>query len=287
MTTSLVFTGLMLPTVLFTMLYFPALKLSLVLVSPYPKANLRRRLCGAAIDGLLVASCWVAYWHAGAVPYAVAATLYVLLRDAVGGQSIGRFLVGQVVIQVESGERCRLAGSIKRNLFLMLPGVNVAAVFLEARTLVRDPQGQRLGDRLAHTQVVEGLGARDVVRALQNWWTAFLAALPAAAGRPDRSRPVPVRPAPRASLAWRTSRRFREGLRDRRRNGECVRVGDVRRDGDDDAPLGEGQEGGHHAAQRRAVVAGRARVSTSTRQRHGFQVPAETVARLLTGGQAL
>jgi hypothetical protein len=33
-------------------------------------------------------------------------------------------------------------------------------VFLEALTIARDSLGQRLGDRIAQTQVVEGLGAR-------------------------------------------------------------------------------------------------------------------------------
>ena len=193
MTTSTFFTALALPSVLFTLLYFPALKFSLVLVSPYPKAGVRLRMYGAAVDGLLVASCWVAYWNAGSVPYAVMAMLYLLLRDSFGGQSIGKFLVGQVVIHVDTGQRCRLAGSITRNLFLILPGANLVAVVLEARTLVRDPQGQRLGDRLAHTQVVEGLGARDVVKALQKWWASFLAELPGAGRRPDRVRPVRVR----------------------------------------------------------------------------------------------
>jgi hypothetical protein len=190
--TSLVVTGLMVPTVLFAALYFPALERSLALVSPYPKANVLGRAWAAAVDGLLIASCWIAYWNAGAVAYAVAATLYLLFRDAFGGQSIGRLLAGQVVIHVDSGDRCGVRGSITRNLFLMLPGVNIVAVVLEARTLVRDPQGQRLGDRLAHTQVVEGLGARDVVAALQQWWAGFLAELPGAA-RPGRARPVPAK----------------------------------------------------------------------------------------------
>jgi hypothetical protein len=193
MTTGTFFTALALPSVLFMLLYFPALKLSLVLVSPYPKAGVRSRMYGAAVDGLIVTSCWVAYWNAGSVPYAVVAMLYLLLRDGFGGQSIGKFVVGQVVIHVDTGQRCRLAGSITRNLFLILPGANLVAVVLEARTLVRDPQGQRLGDRLAHTQVVEGLGARDVVKALQDWWASFLADLPGAARRPGRVRPVRVK----------------------------------------------------------------------------------------------
>jgi hypothetical protein len=189
-TPNLFFGGLVLPAVLFTLVYFPAMKLSLVLVSPYAKANPRRRLFGSAIDSLLVTTCWLAYWNAGSVPFAIAALLYLLLRDSIGGQSIGKLLVGQMVVYVETGQRCRVGGSIKRNLVLILPGANLAAILLEARTLVRDPQGQRLGDRLAHTQVVEGLGAGDVVKDLQKWWASFLAQLPGAARRPGRGRAV-------------------------------------------------------------------------------------------------
>jgi hypothetical protein len=44
------------------------------------------------------------------------------------------------------------------------------AIVLESITLIRDPQGQRLGDRLAHTQVIEGLGAKDLATSFQEWW---------------------------------------------------------------------------------------------------------------------
>ena len=50
---------------------------------------------------------------------------------------------------------------------LLLPGANIAAAVLEALTIARDPLGQRLGDRIARTQVVEGLGARELVRLFQ------------------------------------------------------------------------------------------------------------------------
>ena len=50
---------------------------------------------------------------------------------------------------------------------LSLTGANVAAVFLEARTLSRDQQGLRLGDRLAMTQVVDGYGAKDLALDIQ------------------------------------------------------------------------------------------------------------------------
>jgi uncharacterized RDD family membrane protein YckC len=177
--------------IIFALLYFPALKMSLVLVSPYPKASLDRRLLAAGIDLLLVGSCWAAPWNTGSIALAIGGLLYVLLRDAFGGQSIGKLFVGLVVVHVETGQRCGLAGSLKRNLMFALPGANLLAVLLEGHTLVRDPQGQRLGDRVARTQVVEGLGARDLVADLQEWWVGFLAQLPEG-GRPGRRRPVRV-----------------------------------------------------------------------------------------------
>jgi hypothetical protein len=186
-TTNLFLGGLVLPAVLFALAYFPTLKLLLVLVSPYAKASLRKRVRAIAVDGLFVTTCWVGYWNGGSVLLGAVAVLYLVLRDGFGGQSIGKFLAGLVVVYVDTGHRCRLGGSIKRNLILILPGANLVAVVLETRTLMRDPQGQRLGDRLAHTQVVEGLGAREVVKSLQQWWASFLSELPRAARRPDRA----------------------------------------------------------------------------------------------------
>jgi hypothetical protein len=34
--------------------------------------------------------------------------------------------------------------------------------------------GQRLGDKITHTQVVEGFGAKDFVAAVQEWWRDFV-----------------------------------------------------------------------------------------------------------------
>ena len=73
------------------------------------------------------------------------------------------------MIDLQTGRVASLSGSMKRNLLLLLPGANVVAIFLETRTIITDPQGQRLGDRLAQTQVVEGAGAKDLVKLFQEW----------------------------------------------------------------------------------------------------------------------
>ena len=161
---------LVLPAVTFALLYSPIVtRLTRGLVSPYAKADIGKRLTAATIDGFIVLALYLLFWTSGSVLHLVASAAYLLLRDAIGGQSIGKLMLGLVVINLEAGRASSVSGSVRRNLLLLLPGANVVAIFLEARTIVRDPQGQRLGDRLAQTQVVEGLGARDFVKSLQDW----------------------------------------------------------------------------------------------------------------------
>ncbi len=160
----------LLPAVAFSLAY-PSLvnRLSRGLVSSYAKADARRRLRAACVDAWVAVTLAVLSATTGVVLYLGLSAGYLLLRDAIAGQSIGKLLLGLVVIDLETGRPTSWSGSVKRNLVLVLPGANVAAVFLEGRTILVDPQGQRLGDRFAQTQVVEGAGARDLVRSLRDW----------------------------------------------------------------------------------------------------------------------
>lgn len=173
---------------LFALGYFPALTyFSLNLVSPYARADIRKRAFAATIDALLLASAILLYLYSDAPVFLVAGVGYLVERDALRGQSLGKFCLGLAVISVETGRPVGAAGSARRNLLFVVPGANIAAIVLESFTAVRDPQGQRLGDRMAQTQVVEGLGAKDVVRSVQDWWRSFLGEL-----RPFPSRPRQV-----------------------------------------------------------------------------------------------
>ncbi len=182
---------LVVPAVTFALLYFPIVtKLSRGLVSPYPKADTRKRLNAAALDGLAAVLLAFSSWTTGSPLYLAASAAYLLLRDAMGGQSLGKLILGLVVIDLQTGRPSSLSGSVRRNLLLLLPGANVVAIFLEARTIVTDPQGQRLGDRLAQTHVIEGAGARDLVKSFQDW----LLSLSSGIGHDtDRRRRVPRR----------------------------------------------------------------------------------------------
>jgi hypothetical protein len=156
---------------LFVLFYFPAVnRFSRGLASPYAKADVGRRVSAAMIDGLLLMTAWFVYQRADSIAALIAGGAYLLLRDALHGRSIGKFLFGLVVISLETGRPCTRMDAVRRNLMFVLPGANVAAAFLEARTIVKDPQGQRLGDRIAQTQVVDGFGVRDVAPAFERWW---------------------------------------------------------------------------------------------------------------------
>ncbi len=153
----------------FGLAYFPTLnRLSRGFVSPYAKADMKKRAGAAGIDAALVIICVVAYWSHGAFFLALAA-VYALFRDAlfVPGQSIGKFFTGLLVVNLDTGRPCGRLVSAKRNFIFVVPGLNVVAACLEPAAIFRDPQGQRLGDRLANTHVIEGLGARDLVKSLQ------------------------------------------------------------------------------------------------------------------------
>jgi uncharacterized RDD family membrane protein YckC len=154
----------------FGILYFPMLnRLARGLASPYAKADLTRRIQATAVDMSLVMICIVAFRTQGSPLFLVAGGTYALLRDwlFVKGQSIGKFLVGLVVINLDNGKPAGLLASAKRNAIFVVPGLNVVAIGLEMLSIVQDRQGQRLGDRIANTQVVEGLGAKEFVRSLQ------------------------------------------------------------------------------------------------------------------------
>jgi uncharacterized RDD family membrane protein YckC len=176
---------LLLPAVTFALAYGPIFThFSRGLISPYAKADVRKRFSAALVDGLAVITLSFGYWTGNSPLYLAASAGYLLLRDAIGGQSVGKLLFGLVVIDLMSGRAASVSASARRNLLLLLPGANVVAIFLEARTIAVDSQGQRLGDRVAHTQVVEGAGARDLVKSLQDWLMSLSRGLgPAMGGR--------------------------------------------------------------------------------------------------------
>ena len=175
--TSVIGLAVLLLSAVFALVYVPLLtKFSGTLVSSYPKADVKRRLIAAAVDGLLCATCVALYVGTTSVPFLLLGAGYALVRDAaIPGRSIGKLLAGLTVIQLEGGRPCTLSRSVQRNLVFVVPGANLVAVVLETYTFTRDGQGLRLGDRLAQTQVVVGKDAKELVRAVQQRLLGHLA----------------------------------------------------------------------------------------------------------------
>ena len=106
-------------------------------------APMTKRTLAATADGFLVAIALFYYRSWGSPLYLIAGAAYLLLRDAVAGRSVGKFLFGLVVINLETGRPCGWRASISRNALLLLPGANVVAAFLETSTIVRENVGAR------------------------------------------------------------------------------------------------------------------------------------------------
>ncbi len=150
-------------------LFFPLEgRLSKALVSTYPKAGLRKRMLAAAIDATICMACLVLLAPMGMIIALTLSPLYLFVRDCLfPGQSLGKLLLGLVVIQLDNGAICKAGRALRRNAIFAVPGFNAAALLFEARAVRSDTQGMRFGDRLAQTQVVEGKDAKDLVRSLQ------------------------------------------------------------------------------------------------------------------------
>ena len=85
---------------------------------------------------------------------------------------------------------CGWRASVSRNVLFAIPGANVVSAFLETKTIIQDPQGLRLGDRFALTQVVEGFGAKDLIRDLMQALVDLLEQADNSLRRPEK---VPVK----------------------------------------------------------------------------------------------
>ncbi len=149
------------------------------LVSPYTKANQAKRDLAAFVDAWICAILFGLLVPPLGLPMAlVLSPFYLLVRDRIlPGQSLGKFLAGLLVIELDSGSPCGILCSVRRNVFFVVPGFNLVAMIIEARTIRRDSQGMRLGDRFARTHVVEGKALPELVKRLQNWVLAELGEL--------------------------------------------------------------------------------------------------------------
>jgi len=82
------------------------------------------------------------------------AMLYILFRDGIlSGQSIGKKVMGIQVVHTD-GRPVHFVDSSFRNVLFLFYVVFPVAIVIETVALIRNPEHQRLGDRIAGTRVV-------------------------------------------------------------------------------------------------------------------------------------
>ena len=130
------------------------------------KPDLMPRFLAALIDGLLSGLVSTIIPVIGAI----ASTVYMLTKDGLfEGQSIGKKVMKLQVVTIE-GQKADYGTSVRRNIifaiptFIMIipilgwivaPFVALAVMLIEVIKVTTDPQGRRLGDNWANTQVVK------------------------------------------------------------------------------------------------------------------------------------
>ncbi len=130
------------------------------------RARYLARLAGKAAD-IIIAMC---LWRVPGAAGALAALFYILMCDAFpGGRSAGKWLTGLKVVRLD-GEGMDVQSSLLRNLTVALPfllylvpfvgpvlafTIGTAVLVIETYLGFYDADGQRAGDTLAETLVVE------------------------------------------------------------------------------------------------------------------------------------
>ncbi len=135
--------------------------------SPYPKADLTLRALARLVDFVVA---FALAWYAPPVG-PIAAAVYMLVADALmNGQSLGKRLFGVRAVSVSRRAPAGLMESVLRNSPFALVAVFGSVPFLwtalfvagpvilvfEGYRAVTEPQGIRMGDLFADTQVVDG-----------------------------------------------------------------------------------------------------------------------------------
>jgi uncharacterized RDD family membrane protein YckC len=134
----------------------------------YPKASMFLRGGARLVD---CAIAWLLYKSTGPAGV-VMALMYILFADAmIQGQSLGKKLFGVKAIFLPTRAPVRHRDSVLRNapfglviILFMMPDLGLKAFIggvlviggIEAVRAIRDPQGLRLGDLWAQTQVIDG-----------------------------------------------------------------------------------------------------------------------------------
>lgn len=148
----------------------------------FVRAGPNKRVCAFLIDSCLIAlPCLFLQLLIGAMPSTILWLVYLLVKDISNGQSLGKKIVGVQIVDLNN----KPAGPnqiVMRNLIwvavVILPlfhsylgFASIAIIFFEYISLLRDPLGERFGDKMSLTRVY------DLKPHLADWKFIFLSIL--------------------------------------------------------------------------------------------------------------
>lgn len=156
-------------SVLVSIILFPAIyRLTHTIISHYGKANVIKRFLASIIDISLFLIFFYFFLFYEKIYFLAFGCTYILFKDSLlQGKSVGKYLFGLMVIRLSDGKPCSISRSILRNLFFIVPGMNIVAFIFEAYFSINDERGIRLGDKFAITQVVEGKKVPELAKFFQ------------------------------------------------------------------------------------------------------------------------
>jgi len=128
--------------------------------SGIPKADVPKRLAGALLDEALV-SAILSFFSVGTLGLA-----YFIGQDCIGGQSAGRRLMKQKLIDIETGETVAPAKAAMRNFVGFLLAVTTVGIAVDLVLIVVREDGRRIADLMFRTQVVDVAEAAELERAI-------------------------------------------------------------------------------------------------------------------------
>ncbi|MBI5149686.1 MAG: RDD family protein [Candidatus Omnitrophica bacterium] len=117
----------------------------------FNKPGPNKRVCGYLIDLLIISivelfvrSVFKLSFHWSIL------VVYWLLRDSLVGQSVGKRIVGLQTVN-EKGKAATPVEGIMRNITIAIPFVSIIEYFV----MLRNGEGKRIGDLIAHTKVTD------------------------------------------------------------------------------------------------------------------------------------
>ncbi len=145
---------------------YPGLPYQGMAMATYAKAPFGARLVAWIIDNWLLPGIFISPLIAGIVLdnkgllffsfFTIPLTIwYNFTKDGWGeGQSMGKKLVGLMVMNLDSGMPCSKGSSALRAVMWFVPYVSSLVLLVDFVLALVDEKGRRIGDHLAHTQVV-------------------------------------------------------------------------------------------------------------------------------------